>query len=121
VTRVLSCGGRPLRIERLDDHTLRIGTDRYLMILRRNPGRELRVGDRVDVPGMHVIVERVSEHGVPTVARYRFDVPLDSSSLRWQQWGPQGFTEFTPPPVGGSVELGEIDLAKVFSAKAPRS
>jgi hypothetical protein len=119
VTRVLSCGGRPLRIERLDDHTLRIGTDRYLMILRRNPGRELRVGDRVDLPGMHVVVEQVTEQGVPTVARYRFDVPLESSTLRWQQWGPEGFTAFTPPSVGGSVELGELDLVKVFSAKTP--
>jgi hypothetical protein len=56
---------------------------------------------------------------VPTVARYRFDVPLESSTLRWQQWGPEGFTAFTPPSVGGSVELGELDLVKVFSAKTP--
>jgi hypothetical protein len=43
--------------------------------------------------------------GDPDVVRYRFDVPLEESSLRWLYWKGGTFHAWTPPGIGTSVSF----------------
>jgi hypothetical protein len=116
-TRLLATsGGRALTVERLDERTLRLSAERGLLDRHSDMALRMRsqAGDVVDVPGMHVEVERVGEGGIPSTVRFRFDVPLEDAQLVWQHWDHGHFVPFVPPAVGQQVILPAVDMTKAF-------
>lgn len=108
--RILAPGLRGIQVKRVDEHTLAIRpTGSFLAWpfdrLFRGEQFPLAVGDQVDLPGMTATVMQATDHGDPTEVTFRFEVPLEDTSLRWLQWTTGGFEPFTPPPVGETVEL----------------
>jgi hypothetical protein len=64
-----------------------------------------RVGDVVQIPGLHAAVLRVDEGGQPMAVRYEFDQDLDSSDVAWISEGRAGFADLAPPAVGIGLRL----------------
>jgi hypothetical protein len=122
-TRVLATsGGRALRVERIDDRTLRLSSEAGLLsrtadMMMRSPGRDLPAGAAVEVAGLRVEIERVTADGRPAAARFRFDRPLEDPQLLWMQWGvrERGYVPFTPPAIGAAVTLPAVDLVDLFT------
>lgn len=74
--------------------------------LFRPAGSVLRLGEKIQLPGMSAtIVERTLDSR-PAAVRFRFDVPLEDASLRWLQWDETAgtYVPFPLPPIG--VEIG---------------
>jgi hypothetical protein len=124
-TRLLATSsGRAIHVERVDAQSLRLSSERGLLsrnadMTLRSPGRDLPAGAVVDVPGMHVQVERVTADGIPASVLFRFDVPLEDPSLVWREWDTKTnrFAPFAPPAPGAApVDLPATDLAKMFGA-----
>jgi hypothetical protein len=64
-----------------------------------------RIGEVVQIPGLHATVLRVDEGGRPMAVRYEFDRDLDSSDVAWISEGRSGFADVAPPAVGIGVRL----------------
>ncbi len=97
----------PMKIERVDDRTLRItpeGGYEARPVLR-DPGNPLDLGDEIRVEGMTVKITGMTARGNAGEATFRFDVPLDDSSLCWLQWKDNTLVPFEVPKVGEWVEL----------------
>ncbi|MEI6787151.1 MAG: hypothetical protein WCL49_01610 [bacterium] len=64
-------------------------------------------GDKVAVPCMTVIVDRVNGRGFPTQATFTFTHSLDDADYHWVFWdSAQGsFALFTPPHVGEQIRI----------------
>ena len=75
--------------------------------LLRGEDDPMSVGDRVELTGLTIKVTDVTADGCPAEAEFRFAVPLEDPSLRWLQWTAGDFVPFTPPPVGGNIEIRE--------------
>ena len=52
----------------------------------RGKGYPMVLGHRIELTGMRAEVRALAEDGRPSEARFRFDRPLDDTSLRWLQW-----------------------------------
>ena len=65
----------------------------------------MHVGERVELERLSIEVFEVSMSGVPTAARFRFDVPLDDASLIWHHWSAGAYRPFTPPAIGEEMVL----------------
>lgn len=109
-TRVLSPSLAAVSIARPDEKTL-VFTPRggYLAVpadtLFRSGEFPLHAGERVVLPDVTLEVLSLNQAGRPAAVRCRFRVPLEDRSLRWLRWEEGGYVPFTPPPVGGQVEL----------------
>lgn len=84
--RVLSSGNRSVRVERVDERTLRLSADPNLIgnastSVFRAPTVPMHPGDIVELDGMTVTVLAVDGKGMPAAAEYRFDLPLDHTSV----------------------------------------
>lgn len=114
--RVRSLGPNPesfgfeavsMEIHRRDSHTLRIrpeGGYESRAVLR-DPLKPLRLGDVIRIEGMTVTITSMLPEGNAGEAEFRFDVPLDDSSLRWLQWNENRLERFTLPAVGETIRL----------------
>ncbi|UCD49314.1 MAG: hypothetical protein JSW27_17495 [Phycisphaerales bacterium] len=101
---------RPVRVARPDVHTLVVrphyGYYGWVFdALFRDPKDTFRPGDRVELAGMTVEIIEVTGDGRALEAAFIFPVPLEDPSLRWLQYGPNGFEPFTPPPIGQTAVL----------------
>jgi hypothetical protein len=85
----------------------------------RHPDRPLSAGDRFRLPDSPVEVVAIGANARPVELRVSFDLPLDSRSLCWAAWSPDGFVPFTPPPVGQSVTLRSSSFSERLSFRYP--
>lgn len=100
----------PATVRRLDMRTLAIRPAGGFLAspadrVARSMDHPMSLGQRVELPGMTAKVTALTEDGRPAEATFRFAVPLEHSSLRWLTWADGDFAPFTPPDVGGSVEI----------------
>jgi hypothetical protein len=107
-----------VRVERLDDRTLRVHQrGGYLLSpgsrLLRSPERRFVRGARVQLEGVEVEVTDLTDDGRPSEILARFDRPLEDPSWLWLQWGVIGYIPFVPPPIGEGVTLPAADFIRV--------
>ena len=104
--RALAPGMGPVTVKRTDDRTLEVWAD-YLGFpdrLLRNERHPLQVGEQVHLARMTATILAV-EDGRPTRVAFRFETPLEDSSLRWLRFRAGEFVPWTPPDVGEEVTL----------------
>ena len=107
--RVLAPGVFPVTVRRTDDRTIEVEvhagylgfTDR----LFRNEQHPLQLGEKVHLARMTATVLEVTEDGRPLLVAFRFETPLEDSSLRWLRFHEGDFVPWTPPKVGEEVTL----------------
>jgi hypothetical protein len=132
--RILAPGHTPLDVTRLDSRTLSIKpesgflvptqidlendlkpfpiahiayTYRYGDAFFRENNLKLSLESRIDLPGVAVEVESLTQDGRPWEARMIFDRPLEDSTLQWLRWDweTQTYVPFTLPDVGEVMRL----------------
>lgn len=104
--RALSSGGE-LQVTRIGLRSLRV---RFLSgffpsafsHFLRSPRDRFSQGQRVELPGLTVVVESLDRHGNPAAVLYKFAVPLDDPSLCWMRWHDGLYVPWTPPAIGAS-------------------
>ncbi|WP_406700767.1 hypothetical protein V5E97_18425 [Singulisphaera sp. Ch08] len=121
--RVLAPAIPSVTIRRLDDRTLAIAPEAgYLRFpldqVFRSERRRFALGDQVRLTGMTVKIVSLTDDGRPAEATFRFDVPLESSSLLWLCFRGSGFEPFTPPAVGQETQI-RFDLKALMSLPEP--
>jgi hypothetical protein len=118
-TRVLAPAVPGVTIRRLDERTLEITPRRGYLHLAldrvfRSERRPMAVGEEVELTGLTARVTAMTSDGRPAVARFRFDLPLESPSLIWLCFRGKSFERFTPPAVGEETEI-RFDWRAVFT------
>ncbi len=93
-----------------DERTLdiRLGGSLFtgpLSPLFRDLRRPLQTGDRIELTDLTITLLEATREGDVLAVRFAFAVPLEDASLRWVRWEGDGYVPFTPPPVGGTMEL----------------
>jgi hypothetical protein len=72
------------------------------------------VGEEIYLDPMTVHVEAVDSAGGITRVSFRFDVPLEDSSLRWVVWDGRGdgkgFVPYRAPPIGSRDVRAPVDI-----------
>ena len=63
------------------------------------------VGEKVILTGMSVEVMKLTKEGWPLKVAYRFNAPLEDSSLVWLGFQDDVYVPFVPPAVGKSIML----------------
>jgi hypothetical protein len=63
------------------------------------------LNEPIELPTMRVIMLELTDDNRPRAMRFEFRVPLEDASLKWLAWRGGGYAPFTPPPVGGEIEL----------------
>jgi hypothetical protein len=71
----------------------------------RSRNDRFHIGQRFEVSGLSVKVERLNAHGDPDQVLYDFAVPLEDPSLRWMQWKGGIYVPWVPPALGESEQL----------------
>jgi hypothetical protein len=79
----------------------------------------LVVGEHVKLSGMTVEVTDLTADGRPAEAVFRFDQPLESSSLRWLCFRGNCFEPFVPPSIGHEATIKFDGRAMLFSRTGP--
>jgi hypothetical protein len=62
-------------------------------------------GQRVELPGLSILVESLDPQGDPEQVLYEFSVPLEDPSLRWMRWQDGVYVPWSPPAVGQTAKL----------------
>jgi hypothetical protein len=115
----LTSGPGPVRVERVDERTLRVTPEQAFMgltseLLFRNPSTHpFAVGDQIDVGEMRVEVLAVAPDGRPRSILARFARPLEDPTYVWLSWQVAGYGPFVPPAVGLSVTVPGPDYVLV--------
>lgn len=117
--RWLFAGATPLAITRLDARTLRIvPTEGFLPGMSermlRSVDRPFAVGDEIELQGLRITIEALTDDGRPAKARYHFDRPLEDPHFLWARWDGKGFVPYQPPRVGAPDHLTGHDLLRSF-------
>jgi hypothetical protein len=123
--RALATGESDLYVERVDERTLRLRpADGFLatgsQILFRRPARSLRTGDNVHLSDMDFHVTDSTADGRPAEVQVRFREPLESSTLRFLQWGKYQYVPFKLPARGRSVVIPKVDPATLIESPFKR-
>jgi hypothetical protein len=113
--RALATGTGALKVQRLDARTLSIESKAGYVAapterMFRNKNKPFAAGDRFVLPGLAAVVTTVTADRRPAVVRFEFDRALEDPNLVWLVWQGTGYRSFLLPPVGGTVDLPEIDL-----------
>jgi hypothetical protein len=105
--RSLAGPHRPIQLTRVGDTTIELRpTEGFLASpIEQWIDRGYEVGHTVEVTGMRVTVNELTEDGRPALARFEFDVPLENPSLRWIQWNGREVEPVILPPVGQSITI----------------
>ena len=120
--RELCAGVNDLDVGRLDERTLVLRPDNSLLdsawtTAFRNPRQDpFHAGDRVALEGMGVEVTAVTPDGRPAEMVFRFDRPLEDSSLRWIAYQNGRYASFKPPAPGQTVHIANQGLAEAARA-----
>jgi hypothetical protein len=65
-------------------------------------------GQRIDLPGLSIVVESLDAHGDPAQVMYEFAVPLEDFSLRWMRWQDGVYVPWSPPALGQTEKLPSV-------------
>lgn len=107
--RTLAPGIVPMTVKRTDDRTIEAephaGYLLFLDRLFRNERHPLQLGEEVYLDRMTATVLKITEDGRPQKVAFRFEAPLEDSSLRWLRSQAGEYVPWTPPPVGQEVIL----------------
>jgi hypothetical protein len=103
----LYAGTQSLEVERYADRGLELYAARSWFTtpferIRRAP---LRPGDQIALKHLTVEVREVDAEGAPTRVRFTFDRSLDDPNLTFRCWAGKEVVFWSPPPVGGRVQL----------------
>jgi hypothetical protein len=107
--RALSSGSS-LEITRVGPRSLRLlfptgffptAFSRFL----RSQNDRFSSGQRVELPGLSILVESLDAQGDPEQVLYDFPVPLEHSSLCWMRWQDGNYVPWSPPAVGQREKL----------------
>ncbi|MBM4363749.1 MAG: hypothetical protein FJ104_13800, partial [Deltaproteobacteria bacterium] len=121
--RWLLTGARPVDVERVDDHALRLRANGGLFLLPserllRDPRtRPFVVGQRVETAGLTLEIAEVTPAGAPEVVVARFARPLDDPRTRFFRWEGDGFVPLEPLSPGETRRLPAADLVAVAYGK----
>jgi len=110
--RALAPGWASMTIHRPDMQTLLIRPKYgYLASIGdrvfRSEQYPMSLGEQVELTGMTVKITKMTGDGRPYEAAFRFDVPLEDTSLRWLQWDwkNNSCVLFNVPAIGESCEI----------------
>lgn len=95
-------------VKRIDHLTLEVESGAYLALgdrVCRNEEHPLKIGETVMLSRMTATVLSVTEDQRPERVAFRFEVPLEDSSLRWLCWKHGEYVPWTPPKVGDEITL----------------
>jgi hypothetical protein len=84
----------------------------------RSAVTSLPAGSRVELTRMAAEVLTLTEDGRPARIRFRFPVPLESSSLLFLYWKDDRYLPFELPELGSSVTLPAEDIGRILSRSA---
>jgi hypothetical protein len=114
----LATGSSPVTFTRVDERTLRVAPEGGFLRneidqMLRTPRRPFAAGERIELTGLTIEIERV-EGGRPVTVLARFDRPLDDPKLVWRRWDVRTYVPYQPPAVGASDTLKAADLGKML-------
>jgi hypothetical protein len=94
-------------VRRLDAVSLEVSApDGVPVDLQRSSKNPLRVGQRIDLDGMTIIIDALDGRGFPTAMVFSFTEPLESAALVWFRAAGGKLVPWTPPAAGAPpVEL----------------
>lgn len=106
----LYTGSSPLRVERVDSHTLELVVERgfgHVPIERVFCAKDdlPRVGSEVQLPAFKARVLESTPDGRPARVRFTFSTPLESSERVWLSWQDNHPVRWTPPALGKSAHI----------------
>ncbi|MET0386233.1 MAG: hypothetical protein ABW321_09765 [Polyangiales bacterium] len=122
---ILAIATTEIDVDRPDDRTLRLRPrDGFLLDtasrLLWSEHRPFHVGEQIVQGDMTVTVLRAADDGRPLEIETRFARSLDDPSYVWVDWRGTRSVPFTPPPIGGHVQLPAADyLESVLGVKLP--
>jgi hypothetical protein len=127
----LACGIYPLRLRKLDAHTLSVRSEAGLLqplglwrsqaeprvpaisqvyalqVLNQFPrgGRPFSSGDRLTLEEVEILVAEITDDGFPREVHFRFRLPLGDGGLRFAAWENGRFVPFSMPGAGERRDL----------------
>lgn len=114
----LATASSELRIERVDDHTLRVQPARGFLLTaperhyRADPSA-LRPGAEIALSQMTVRVLAQTPDGRPAAADFRFAEPLDSNRYLFVRFEDGRFVPAAPPPAGHALTFPPQNLLEI--------
>lgn len=116
--RWLATGEVPVRVERVDAHTLKVAPQGGYLIdtsqrMFRRVERSPKVGSAVKLKDTHLEITRATPDGRPAEVAVRFAAPLDDPRFQWLQWGTHEYVPFKVPEVGKGVTLPAVDVVGI--------
>jgi hypothetical protein len=117
--RWFATGVTDLRIQRVDDTTLRIRPgagflSSFTQMMLRSPTRPIELGEQIALSGVTVEVSALTADGRPSEILVRFAVPLEDPSLQWLQWGKHDYVPFRVPRVGETLVVPAVDMSEMM-------
>lgn len=117
--RWLYAGATALSVTRLDAHTLRLTpTEGFLPStserMLRSRARPFQVGEEIELDGLRITVETLTDDGRPAQVRYHFDRALEDPHLLWARWDGAQFVPYQPPRVGAPDNLPGHPILQSF-------
>jgi hypothetical protein len=117
--RWLATGVTDLRVERVDDRTLRLRPGAGFLsstsqMMLRSVTHPMHLGDKITLSDMTIEVSDLAPDGRPLEILVRFTVSLEDRSLEWLKWGDHGFVPFRLPEVGETVILPAANMREVL-------
>jgi hypothetical protein len=117
--RWFTTGVTDVRIERVDERTLRIRPGAGFLsstsqMMLRSLAQPARLGERITLSGMTIDVSDVGPDGRPLEIVVRFAEKLEHPSLEWLKWGEHGYVPFQLPEVGETVVLPAANMREVL-------
>jgi len=126
-TWMLSASDEDVRVERVDEHSIVVTLEggylkRPWADLFRRPSLEpMMPGDKIRLTGLEAEILSVCDDGRPRSVKFRFDMPLQDSSLHWFAWSGGQFVPFKAPEIGHSETLSGTTFAQLIGFGRSRS
>lgn len=113
---MLAPGTSSLVIERRSANTLSIETaggwnGSVLDTVYRDPSRPFPEDYRVDLSGVRIRVEALTDDGRPRSVQFRFDRNLEDDALRWVEYIDGDYAPFDIPAVGESTVVDAVPFS----------
>jgi hypothetical protein len=74
----------------------------------------LRLGEKIQLSDMSITITELRPAGNPAAAVFAFREPLESSRYLWLAWDQHGCHPFSPPRMGETTTLPEVDFEKLL-------
>lgn len=115
----LASGSSEVSVTRLDDRSLRVRPKAGFISqaperMQRGDNPPLRLGERVELSEMTVVITEIGPHGRPAEARMQFRVPLEDPRLQFLYWKDGRYRPFAVPAIGETVTTEAVDLQSLL-------